>query len=97
VLNDEGTYVSVGGPKGGWLLGGADRLVKVKLASIRATQSVAAFIAKPNGEDMQALAELMESGKVAPVIDRRYELSRIAEAFDYLAQWHARAKIAIAV
>ena len=97
VLTDRGTYVSVGGPKGGWLLGGADRLLKAKLASIRATQTVAPFIAKPNGDDMRAVAELMESGKVAPVIDRRYELGRIAEAFDYLAQWHARAKIAIAV
>jgi NADPH:quinone reductase-like Zn-dependent oxidoreductase len=39
---------------------------------------------------------LLEAGKITPVIDRRYELSRVAEALDYLGQRHARGKIAIA-
>jgi NADPH:quinone reductase-like Zn-dependent oxidoreductase len=97
VLTGDGAYVSVGGQKGGWLLGPAARMVKTRLASIGASQKIMPFMAKPNSGDLAALAELLEAGKVTPVIDRRYELSRIADAFDYLGQRHARAKIAIGI
>jgi NADPH:quinone reductase-like Zn-dependent oxidoreductase len=97
VLGDEGVYVSVGGQKGGWLLGPAARLIKTRLAGIGASRTITPFMAKPNWADLEALAELLETGKVTPVIDRRYELSRVGEAMDYLGERHARAKIAIAV
>jgi NADPH:quinone reductase-like Zn-dependent oxidoreductase len=96
-LTGDGIYVSVGGQKGGWLLGPASRLIKTRLASIGASQTITPFIAKPNRADMEALAELLETGKVTPAIDRRYELSEIAAALDYLGGRHARAKIVIAV
>jgi NADPH:quinone reductase-like Zn-dependent oxidoreductase len=96
-LTGDGIYVSVGGQKGGWLLGPASRLIKTRLASIGARQTITPFMAKPNRADMEALAELLETGKVTPAIDRRYELSEIAAALDYLGGRHARAKIVIAV
>jgi len=55
------------------------------------------FIAKFNKADMLVLQELLESGKVKPVIDRRYELSEIADALRYLGEGHARGKIVITV
>jgi NADPH:quinone reductase-like Zn-dependent oxidoreductase len=46
---------------------------------------------------MTILADLMQSGKVTPVIDRTYKLSNIPEALRYLEQGHARGKVVIAV
>ncbi len=54
-------------------------------------------IAKINQKDSVALKELLESGKVVPVIDRRYPLSETAEAIRYLGEGHARGKVVITV
>ncbi len=53
--------------------------------------------AKPNNKDLAFIKELIEAGKVKPVIDRRYPLSEVAEAFRYLEKKHARGKIVITV
>jgi NADPH:quinone reductase-like Zn-dependent oxidoreductase len=55
------------------------------------------LIAKPNRDDMLVLRDLIEAGKVTPVIDRTYELPRIGEAMAYLGGWHARSKIVVTV
>jgi NADPH:quinone reductase-like Zn-dependent oxidoreductase len=53
---------------------------------------------KPNKkEDMVFLTELLETGKVVPVIDRSYPLSETAEAFRYLEEGHHQGKIVITV
>ena len=54
-------------------------------------------IAKVNSEDLAFLAELLESGKVMPVIERRYSLGEAGQALRYLSQRHARGKIVILV
>ncbi len=54
-------------------------------------------IAKINQKDLAFLGELLEAGKVAPVIDKRYPLNEIAEAFRYLGEKHARGKVVITV
>ncbi len=54
-------------------------------------------IAKPNQKDLVVLKELLEAGKVVPVIDRRYPLSETAEAIRYLEAGHARGKVVITV
>jgi NADPH:quinone reductase-like Zn-dependent oxidoreductase len=54
-------------------------------------------MAKVNKADMEVLRELLEDGKVKPVIDRRYELSEIADALRYLGEGHAQGKIVLAV
>jgi NADPH:quinone reductase-like Zn-dependent oxidoreductase len=53
--------------------------------------------AKPNQEDLVFLKELLEAGKVVPVIDRCYPLSQVPEAIRYLEQGHARGKVVITV
>jgi NADPH:quinone reductase-like Zn-dependent oxidoreductase len=53
--------------------------------------------AKPNYKDLVFIKELIEAGKVKPVIDRRYPLSEVAEAFRYLEKRHARGKVVITV
>jgi len=51
---------------------------------------------KPNKkEDLAFLIELLEAGKVVPVIDRRYPLNKVAEAFRYLEEGHHQGKIVI--
>jgi NADPH:quinone reductase-like Zn-dependent oxidoreductase len=55
------------------------------------------FIAKINQKDLSFLATLLETGKVVPVIERRYPLSAATEALRYLAEGHAQAKIVITV
>jgi NADPH:quinone reductase-like Zn-dependent oxidoreductase len=53
--------------------------------------------AKRNQKDLIFLKELVEAGKVAPVIDRRYPLSETAEAIRYLGAGHAKGKVVITV
>jgi NADPH:quinone reductase-like Zn-dependent oxidoreductase len=55
------------------------------------------FMAKANREDLTILSELMATGRVTPVIDKRYELNQVAEAIRYLEQGHARGKVVIAI
>jgi NADPH:quinone reductase-like Zn-dependent oxidoreductase len=54
-------------------------------------------IAKVNQEDLVFLGELLKAGKIAPVIDTRYPLSEIAEAFRYVEDTHAQGKVVITV
>jgi NADPH:quinone reductase-like Zn-dependent oxidoreductase len=51
----------------------------------------------PNAEDLGYLRDLIEAGKVKPVIDRTYPLSETPEAFRYLEEEHARGKVVITV
>ena len=55
------------------------------------------FTAKANQKDLVMLKELVEAGKVVPVIDKRYPLSEAAEALRYLGAGHARGKVVITV
>lgn len=96
VLDPRGTLVMVGAPKGGRVLGPLGHLLGVRLAAaFRGSQKAVFFIAKFNKADMVVLQELLESGKVKPAIDRRFELSEIADAFRYLGEGHAHAKIVV--
>ncbi|MBA3382409.1 MAG: NAD(P)-dependent alcohol dehydrogenase, partial [Actinobacteria bacterium] len=97
VLTRQATFVIVGGPKSNRLLGPLGHLVKVRMAAVRSSRKVVFFIAKFNKPDMLVLQELLESGKVTSVIDRRYELSEIADAFRYLGEGHAHGKVVITV
>jgi NADPH:quinone reductase-like Zn-dependent oxidoreductase len=69
--------------------------IGTRLRSMRGTQKSVFFIAKLTQKDMEAVAELMASGKVTPVIDRRYTLDQLDEAFGYFNDGHARGKIAL--
>jgi NADPH:quinone reductase-like Zn-dependent oxidoreductase len=54
-------------------------------------------VAKPNQKDLAFMKELLESGKVKPVIDRCYPLSEVPDALRYLEAGHARGKVVITV
>jgi len=97
VLDPQATLVIIGAPKGTRLLGPLSHIVKVRLAALRSSQKVVFFMAKVNKADMEVLRELLEAGKVTPVIDRRYELSEIADALRYLGEGHAQGKIVLTV
>ena len=60
-------------------------------------QKLARSSAAENHEDLLVLKELIEAGKVTPVIDRTYPLSEVPEAIRYLREGHARGKVVITV
>jgi NADPH:quinone reductase-like Zn-dependent oxidoreductase len=96
-LAPTGTLVIAGGEKSGRWLGGSDRQLRALLLSRFVDQKLTTFISSENHEDMVVLKELIESGKVTPVIDRMYPLTEVPEAIRYLAQGHARGKVVITV
>jgi NADPH:quinone reductase-like Zn-dependent oxidoreductase len=96
-LAPKGTLVIAGGETGGRWLGGADRQLRALLLSRFVDQKLTTFICRENHEDLIVLAELIEAGKVTPVIDRTYPLSEAPKAIRYLEQGHARGKVVITV
>jgi NADPH:quinone reductase-like Zn-dependent oxidoreductase len=95
VLEPRGTLVLVGAPKGNRLIGPLGHVVRVRLASTIDRRKVVFFIARFNKPDLMLLRDLLESGKVTPVIDRRYQLAQISDAFRYMGEGHARGKILV--
>lgn len=96
-LAPKGTLVIVGGEGGGRWLGGIDRQLRALLLSPFVGQKLGTFISKENHEDLIVLKELIEAGKVTPVIDRTFPLREAPKAIRYLAAGHARGKVVIAV
>ena len=96
VLNPHGTLVMVGA-KGSPLLGPLGHIAKVRLAAWRGSQKAVFFVANFNAQDLGVLRELLESGKVKPVVEKRYELGEVADALRYLGEGHAQGKLVITV
>jgi NADPH:quinone reductase-like Zn-dependent oxidoreductase len=98
VLNPKGIYVPVGGSAGRWMTGPLARSIVALVLSWFISQIlVIFFLAKSRKEDLVILHDLMEAGKVTPVIDKRYSLTEVPEAIRYLEAGHARGKVVIAV
>jgi NADPH:quinone reductase-like Zn-dependent oxidoreductase len=95
VLKPHGTLVMVGAPKANRLLGPLGHIARVRLAAWRGSQKAVFFVAKFNKPDLDALRELLESGNVKPVVEKRYELGEVADALRYLGEGHAQGKIVI--
>jgi NADPH:quinone reductase-like Zn-dependent oxidoreductase len=96
-LAPKGVLVITGGEGGGRWLGGTDRQLRALMLSPFVDQKLGTFVSKENHEDMIVLKELIEAGKVAPVIDRTYPLSEVPEAIRYLEEGHAQGKVVITV
>ena len=94
VLARNGKHVFAGAPRGLWAL--LSRLLKAQLMSGRDSQRTT-FLARIRPEDLVVLAELVESGRLSPVIDRQYSLSEVPDALRYLGTGQARGKIVISV
>ena len=95
VLNPKGIYIAVGGPSGRWMIGPLARGITAPVLSRFVSQKLAMVLAKPSKEDLTIMHELMETGKVTSVIDKRYRLSEVPEAIRYLEEGHARGKVVI--
>ena len=91
-LSPKGTYVMVGGS----LTAILQAFLLGPLISITGSKKMGIVMWKPNNkEDLVILEELLEAGKVAPVIDRRYPLSEVPEALRYLEEGHVKGKVVI--
>ncbi len=60
-------------------------------------QRLRGLFSMPREEDLRSLRELIEAGKVTPVIDRTYPLAEVPEAIRYLEKGRARGKVVITV
>ena len=95
LLNSKGTYIAVGVPLHGRWIGPLARLLKTLVLSWFVRQKLVLFLARIRSEDLTIMRELMEAGKVTPVIDKCYRLSEVPEAIRYLKGGHARGKVVI--
>ena len=96
-LTPEGTLVLVGGPDKGRWLGPLTGVLKAVVMSWFVSQKLRPFLAHLNKDDLMVMRELLEAGKVTPVIDRTYPLSEVPDAIRYLEEGHARGKVVITI
>ena len=95
VLKPKGIFVIVGGPNEGSWIGAMTIPIKAKLLSPFVSQEFVFFLADLTQEDLTVLADLMQTGKMTPVIDRTYKLNETPAAIGYLEEGHARGKVVI--
>ena len=86
-----------GGPNDGKWVGPMARPIKAKLKSPFISQKMGMMMANANQKDLTVLADMMESEKIKPVIDRTYKLDQVPDAVRYVEQGHARGKVVITV
>ncbi|MBW1856051.1 MAG: zinc-binding dehydrogenase, partial [Deltaproteobacteria bacterium] len=67
------------------------------LISMTGSKKMGILMMRPNRNDLVFVKELIEAGKIVPVIDRRYPLSEVAEAFRYYGEGHSQGKVVITV
>lgn len=96
-LTARGRLVIAGGETDGRWLGGIDRQLRAHLLSPLVSQKLGTFISSENSADLMVLRDLIESGQIAPVIDRTYPLSEVPAAIRHLIDGHARGKVVVTV
>jgi NADPH:quinone reductase-like Zn-dependent oxidoreductase len=96
-LAPEGTLVIVGGEGGGRWLGGIDRQLRAHVLSPFVRQKLGTWISTQREEDLETLRELIEAGKVTPVVDRTFPLSEVPAAIRYLREGRAHGKVVVTV
>jgi NADPH:quinone reductase-like Zn-dependent oxidoreductase len=96
-LTANGTFVAVGGPAGRWLQPAGHVLAALALGPLVSQRMVMADTVRStqNKDHLATLTELIEDGKVTPVIDRSYPFADIRAAIRYQEQGHARGKVVI--
>jgi NADPH:quinone reductase-like Zn-dependent oxidoreductase len=91
-----GRVVVIGGPSGK-LLGPLPHIASFKLGGMRSRVPTSFFVAKVNRESLGDLRELIEAGKVRPVVDRRFELEELPEALRLMGEGHVQGKLVVSV
>jgi NADPH:quinone reductase-like Zn-dependent oxidoreductase len=94
-LTPKGALVIVGAEGGGRWFGGFGRNLRAQMLSPFVSQKMGLFASKEKGEDLVVLKELIEAGKITPVVGATYPLSEVPEAMRRLEAGHARGKIVI--
>lgn len=97
VLKQNARFVIIGAPKGNKALGPLGHIIKLKLATIGASQTVTFFIAQFNRDDLNLLREMTEAGKVKPIVERVYSLNEAADAMRHLGTGHAKGKLVLKI
>jgi NADPH:quinone reductase-like Zn-dependent oxidoreductase len=92
-LRPRGTYVMTGGSNAQMF----QAMLLGPLISMTGSKKMGNLMAKPNQKDLVFMKDLLEAGKVVPVIDRRYTLREVPEAIRYLEEGHAKGKVVITV
>jgi NADPH:quinone reductase-like Zn-dependent oxidoreductase len=94
-LKPQGICVMIGGggPNEGRWIGALARPVKALLLSPFVSQKMSMMLAEIRQEDLTIMRDLMEAGKVTPIVDKTYPLSQVREAMKYLEAGHARGKV----
>ena len=95
VLNPRGIYLMVGEMSGRGTIAFLARLLTAFVISPFVSQKLVIYLARPNKQDLIIMRNLLATGKVKPVIDKRYNLSEVPEAIRYLEQKHAHGKVVI--
>ena len=98
LLTPTGALAIVGGEGGGkWTAGFFRQIFRAPLLSLVTKQRLRPVVSKETGEDLRALAELIERGDVTPVVGRTFALVEAADAIRYLEQGHAAGKVVVTV
>jgi NADPH:quinone reductase-like Zn-dependent oxidoreductase len=96
-LTPRGTVVFVGGEGGGSFSGGMNRPVRASAVSPFLRQRLTMFVAATRHVDLETLTELIEAGKVTPILERAYRLAEAPDAMRHLVAGRVRGKVAITV
>ncbi len=94
LLNPNGTLLVVGGKQGRWI-GPVDRLLTALMLSKFVKDRLVAFIAKAKAEDLNTIREMIETGKITPMIGKCYRLAEVPEALRQRETGHARGKLVV--
>jgi NADPH:quinone reductase-like Zn-dependent oxidoreductase len=99
ILTPNGKYVMIGGggPNDSRWVGPFGRVIHTLVLSPFISQKMGMMMADANQKDLTVLADMMQTGKLKPVIDRTYKLDQVPDAIRYLEEGHARGKVIIAV
>lgn len=97
VLQPKGRRVLVGMPKGSKLAGPLPRLARFMVARQFSKDRQFFFVCKPNRANLAFLTDLIEAGKVRPVVDRVYPLSDVAEALETMGEGHVQGKLVVRI
>lgn len=97
VLTPGGRLVLAGAPSGNRLTGPMGRLARLWLTSRLGRQTLTFFVCKPNRADLATLRDLIEAGRVRPLVDHVYPLSEVADALTAMGEGHTQGKLVVRV
>lgn len=97
ILKPGGIFVLIGAPKANLVIGPLGSIIRLQLAARLRRKKLVFFVAKLSKPDLAILGEMVESGKIQPVISGTYPLGETAQAMHYMAAGHVPGKIVITI